>query len=224
MSTSTISLTAADGHEFAAYESIPEGDIKGRLVVVQEIFGVNEHIRDVCDQFATRGFHAVTMREIAREAGMLAGSVYYHFSSKDDLLVSVYEEGVRRITERVAEACQDAETPWAKLEAACCAHTEMLLDESDYAQVILKVMPEDVPSGQAQLIDCRDEYEGLFRDLVDALPLAASVDRTIFRLTLIGALNSARNWYRPGGKSPAEVAREIMKLMKNPLLKEGSQI
>ncbi len=174
--------------------------------------------------FRTRGFHAVTMREIAREAGMLAGSVYYYFSSKDDLLVSVYEEGVRRITERVAEACQDAETPWAKLEAACCAHTEMLLDESDYAQVILKVMPEDVPSGQAQLIDCRDEYEGLFRDLVDALPLAASVDRTIFRLTLIGALNSARNWYRPGGKSPAEVAREIMKLMKNPLLKEGSQI
>jgi carboxymethylenebutenolidase len=59
MSTSTISLTAADGHEFDAYESIPEGDIKGRLVVVQEIFGVNEHIRDVCDQFATRGFHAV---------------------------------------------------------------------------------------------------------------------------------------------------------------------
>ena len=59
MSTATITLTAADGHEFAAYESIPSGDIKGRLVVVQEIFGVNEHIRNVCDRFAERGFHAV---------------------------------------------------------------------------------------------------------------------------------------------------------------------
>ena len=59
MSSSTISLTATDGHEIAAYESVPTGEIKGRLVVVQEIFGVNEHIRDVCDQFALRGFHAV---------------------------------------------------------------------------------------------------------------------------------------------------------------------
>lgn len=59
MSSSTISLTAADGHEFTAWEAIPEGDIKGRLVVVQEIFGVNEHIRDVCDRFAQRGYHAV---------------------------------------------------------------------------------------------------------------------------------------------------------------------
>ena len=164
------------------------------------------------------------MREIAKSAGMLAGSVYYHFPSKDDLLVSVYEEGVRLIADRVEEACQDTENPWEKLEAACRAHTEMLWDESDYAQVILKVMPEDVPSGEEQLIACRDGYESLFRNLVDDLPLAPTVDRTMLRLTLLGALNSARNWYRPGGKSPAEVAREIMKLMKNPLLKEGSQI
>jgi carboxymethylenebutenolidase len=59
MTASTISLTASDGHELAAYESVPSGEIKGRLVVVQEIFGVNEHMRDVCDQFAARGFHAV---------------------------------------------------------------------------------------------------------------------------------------------------------------------
>jgi TetR/AcrR family transcriptional regulator, cholesterol catabolism regulator len=178
--------------------------------------------------FRGRGFHAVTMREIAREAGMLAGSVYYHFSSKDDLLVSVYEEGVRRITARVEEACHDIADPWARLEAACRAHTEMLLDESDYARVILKVMPEDVPSGHDQLITCRDTYEELFRDLVDKLPLAADVDRTMLRLTLIGALNSAHNWYRPdkksnGGKPPGDVAMEMIKLFRNPLQEEGLQ-
>jgi TetR/AcrR family transcriptional regulator, cholesterol catabolism regulator len=167
--------------------------------------------------FRTRGFHAVTMREIAKEAGMLAGSVYYHFPSKDDLLVSVYEEGVRLITDRVVEACQGFENAWEKLEAACRAHTEMLLDESDYAQVILKVMPEDVPSGEDRLIACRDAYEALFRKLVDELPLAASVDRTILRLTLIGALNSAKNWYRPGGMKPADVASHMINLLKNPL-------
>ena len=173
--------------------------------------------------FRARGFHAVTMREIAREAGMLAGSMYYHFSSKDDLLVSVYEEGVRRISDRVDLASADIADPWARLEAACRAHTEMLLEESDYAQVIQKVMPEDVPSGQAQLISSRDGYESLFRQLVDDLPLAADVDRTILRLTLIGALNSAKNWYQPGGMPPGEVAAEVIKLLKKPLQEEGPQ-
>jgi TetR/AcrR family transcriptional regulator, cholesterol catabolism regulator len=171
--------------------------------------------------FRARGFHAVTMREIAREAGMLAGSMYYHFSSKDDLLVSVYEEGVRRISDRVKRAGADIADPWERLEAACRAHTEMLLEESDYAQVIQKVMPEDVPSGLAQLIASRDGYEILFRQLVDDLPLAPDVDRTILRLMLIGALNSAKNWYRSGGMPPGEVAAEMIKLLKKPLQEEG---
>jgi TetR/AcrR family transcriptional regulator, cholesterol catabolism regulator len=172
--------------------------------------------------FRVRGFHAVTMREIAKSAGMLAGSVYYHFPSKDGLLVSVYEEGVRLIADRVEEACQGTDNPWKKLEAACRAHTEMLLDESDYAQVILKVMPEDVPSGEDQLIACRDGYENLFRKLVDDLPLARTVDRTMLRLTLLGALNSAKNWYRPDGMPPGDVATKMIELLKNSLQEKGS--
>ena len=54
-----ISLTAEDGHELAAYEAIPTGEVKGRIVVIQEIFGVNQHIRNVCDRFAAKGYRAV---------------------------------------------------------------------------------------------------------------------------------------------------------------------
>jgi len=59
MTTTTITLTASDGHEFAAYESVPDGPILGRMVVIQEIFGVNEHIRDVCDRLSSQGIAAV---------------------------------------------------------------------------------------------------------------------------------------------------------------------
>ena len=52
---STISLTAGDGHSFAGYLNEVPG-AKGGLVVLQEIFGVNHHIRTVVDQFATDGF------------------------------------------------------------------------------------------------------------------------------------------------------------------------
>ncbi|HEV2675988.1 MAG TPA: dienelactone hydrolase family protein [Aliidongia sp.] len=53
-----ISLTAADGHGFGAYKAGPDDAAMG-LVVIQEIFGVNGHIRDACDRFAAQGFSVV---------------------------------------------------------------------------------------------------------------------------------------------------------------------
>ena len=55
----TITLTAADGHEFAAYRAGPEGNAKGAVVVIQEIFGVNAHIRDVTDGYASEGYLSI---------------------------------------------------------------------------------------------------------------------------------------------------------------------
>jgi len=55
-----ITLTASDGHTRGAYLARPgEEPIKGGVVVVQEIFGVNQHIREVCDWFATAGYMAL---------------------------------------------------------------------------------------------------------------------------------------------------------------------
>jgi carboxymethylenebutenolidase len=52
-------LTASDGHTFVAYEVKPEGQPRGGLVVIQEIFGVNAHIRSVCDRYAALGYHVI---------------------------------------------------------------------------------------------------------------------------------------------------------------------
>ncbi|MGH7043617.1 MAG: dienelactone hydrolase family protein, partial [Acetobacteraceae bacterium] len=52
---STITLTAADGFSLSAYSAGPADATKG-LVVIQEIFGVNHHIRDMADRFAAAGY------------------------------------------------------------------------------------------------------------------------------------------------------------------------
>jgi carboxymethylenebutenolidase len=54
-----ISLTAVDNHTLGGYRAEPQGEPKGGIVVVQEIFGVNHHIRSVCDRFASGGYVAV---------------------------------------------------------------------------------------------------------------------------------------------------------------------
>ena len=55
----TVSLTAEDGHALDAYRAHPAGAARGALVVIQEIFGVNGHIRSVCDGFAADGYETV---------------------------------------------------------------------------------------------------------------------------------------------------------------------
>jgi dienelactone hydrolase len=53
-----LSLTAADAHKLGAYRADPAGQSRGGVVVVQEIFGVNHHIRSVCDRLAALGYSA----------------------------------------------------------------------------------------------------------------------------------------------------------------------
>ncbi|MGH8736598.1 MAG: dienelactone hydrolase family protein [Burkholderiales bacterium] len=54
-----IELTAADGHKLAAYRADPAGTPRGAVVVIQEIFGVNSHIRSVADGYAADGYLAL---------------------------------------------------------------------------------------------------------------------------------------------------------------------
>lgn len=55
----SLKLTAADGHTFGAYRADPSDSPRGAIIVVPEIFGVNEHIRRVTDGFAADGYVAI---------------------------------------------------------------------------------------------------------------------------------------------------------------------
>lgn len=165
--------------------------------------------------FAGRGYAAASMRDIAEAVDMLPGSLYYHFEAKEDLLVAVYEAGVRAIAQAAQAAARRENEPWARLEAACAAHLETVLEHSDYAQVLIRVLPEDVPPVAGRLRALRARYERVFRELVAALPLAPRTDRKMLRLALLGALNWSRFWFDPAGReTPQSLARKFVQLLK----------
>ncbi|WP_315735508.1 MULTISPECIES: dienelactone hydrolase family protein [unclassified Bradyrhizobium] len=69
-----IKLTASDGFQLGAYRADPTGTAKGALVVIQEIFGVNHHIRNVCDRLAAEGYVAIAPAIFDRvEPGFTSG-------------------------------------------------------------------------------------------------------------------------------------------------------
>jgi carboxymethylenebutenolidase len=73
MQTSTIEITTSDG-PMALYEAVPDGDVRGGMVVIQEAFGVNSYIEDVTNRFADLGYHAVAPHLFHRAGG---GTVPY---------------------------------------------------------------------------------------------------------------------------------------------------
>ena len=167
--------------------------------------------------FRTQGFQGTSVRDIVRAVDMLPGSLYYHFATKEDLLAEVYAEGVRRISARVRAAIEARPDPWARLEAACIAHLEAILEDDDYAQVVIRVRPGDAPAAQPRLIALRDEYEALLARLVADLRLPRGTDRRTLRLMLLGALNWSQTWYQPGRDSPKTIARRFVALLQQPL-------
>lgn len=182
---------------------------------------INNRVKPLLDaaasQFAARGYRAATIRDIAAAVDMLPGSVYYHFPSKQALLLAVYEEGVRRISSGLDESIADASDPWDRLRKAAEAHLETILDRSAYACVMNRVSPDQVPEIEQELVSLRSAYESRFVALFDDLPLPEDTDRGLLRLMLLGALNWAQVWYRPDRASIPDIARTFVDNLRLPL-------
>lgn len=176
---------------------------------VQELLDVAARL------FAKRGYAATSMRDIALGVNMLSGSVYYHFASKEELLVAVYQAGVNQLEKAIHAALKKEVEPWTRLEAVCRAHLEVVLKDSDYAQVLVRVVPDDIPAAADRLRTLRASYESMFRDAVADLPLPPGADRRALRLMLLGTLNWALFWFDPQGRdSPRVLARKFVGLLK----------
>jgi AcrR family transcriptional regulator len=169
--------------------------------------------------FASKGYAATSIRDIAESVGLLSGSLYYHFSSKEEILLEAHTKGVTQVMAAVEAAIDNCIDPWQAITLACEAHLAVLLGPSPFSQVITPQFPGSF-EGELRdtLLHQRNEYEALLRSLVDNLALPEEVDRRLFRLALLGALNWTPTWYRVSGpSSPEKIARDIIAMFRRQL-------
>jgi len=165
--------------------------------------------------FTQRGFEGASMRDIAAAANLNVASSYYYFPSKEKLLWAVWEKGGLELLARAKSAMEGIADPWERMEAACVAHVSGLLDWRRANQILFVMPPWQYPEGiRDQVIALRDEYERVFAELVDDLPLREEVDRHQLRLMLIGALSWSLYWYKPGGDTPEKIARCMLNMLR----------
>lgn len=105
----TLKLTASDGFELSAYRADPAGKSKGGLVVIQEIFGVNSHIREVCDGYAKEGYAAVAPALFDRaEPGFEVGYTPEDIARGREMRGKIGWEGVINDVAAAIKAASDA--------------------------------------------------------------------------------------------------------------------
>ncbi|KER35854.1 MULTISPECIES: TetR/AcrR family transcriptional regulator [Sphingobium] len=165
--------------------------------------------------FAKKGYRGTSMRDIGEQAGVLGGSLYHHIRSKDALFVELHNAALDEAEARIDEAVRAQSDPWAKLNAACATLLDIQLAPDSLTTPMMNDFREVSDDVREQLIARRDRFEGLFRSLVDELPLPPRIDRSIYRNLLLAQLNATADWYRPGKLTPAQIAAQIAAIFRH---------
>ncbi|MEV0249003.1 TetR/AcrR family transcriptional regulator [Nocardia sp. NPDC050712] len=172
------------------------------------------------DAFMTRGFSNTTIDDIADQVGATKGLIYYHFRSKFDIFLAVYEAGMSRVRARVEPHARGSGNGRQRLVAMSIAHVENLMIDLGYHQVVhqgvrdqastaLKVRQRDA---LVALNGLRRDYEGLFNRVITegiADGSLRQVDDALATRTLLSNLNAVDVWYR---KIEGQTEQEIHEL------------
>ena len=165
--------------------------------------------------FSQHGFDATSLREIAAAVNMKAGSLYYHFESKEAMILAVLNIGIENIHQNVQHRISSLpeDSPFSViLEEAIKGHLEALLEKGDFTSTNIRnygQMPELVRNLSLEI---RNNYEDLWRELLEEGlrkgAIKKDVDLKILRLSLLGMLNRTVEWYHVEGLSVDEIAAD----------------
>ena len=169
-------------------------------------------LRAAARVFRRLGVSATGMREIAGEADLSAGNLYYYFKGRDEILLFCQERTLERLL-AAAKAAGALSGSWAgRLRSVLSAHVHCMLDELEGATAHLEVeaLPGDM---RAVIMQKRDAYERAVRALVVEGVKAgefAPGDPALVTRAMLGAVNWTARWYRhDGAQSVAEIADSL---------------
>jgi AcrR family transcriptional regulator len=166
--------------------------------------------------FGMQGYSATTMRTIAEQAGIEAASIYYHFSSKEELVDEIMENGghriVQHLNERVDALGPDA-TAEQRFRAAVLGQMSGVVSHGDFAlahRSLLGQLPEKVRERQIKRRERHQKlWDGLLEDLRASGAVRGDIDIHLARIFILSSINSVQSWFNPGKGSLERVAEQF---------------
>ena len=171
--------------------------------------------------FREKGYAAVSLRDIADAVSMKTGSLYYHFDSKESLveeILTLGTQGAMAASKAAVEGLGADADPVDKLDAVFSAHTRFLHEEEDFASANLKILQQVPPAIRERHVRQDREYgeyvSGIIDEIAATRGLAPGIDAPILRMLCFGAMNWSISWYDPKGRTPGQIADQLMTLVR----------
>ena len=170
--------------------------------------------------FGRQGYQATTLRQIANEAGIKAGSVYYHFDGKEGIAARVLDAGIDALTAAVRshlDALPAGSGARQRLASAVEGHLWGMLHHGDFTSAHIRIYRNVSDAAKARHQPVRSAYTRLWDELLADCAAAGVLRRDIpvsmVRQFLVGALNWPVDWYDPQRGSFERVAAQITALV-----------
>jgi TetR/AcrR family transcriptional regulator, cholesterol catabolism regulator len=173
---------------------------------------LEEVLESAANIFFAKGFHATSIEDVARDVGMLKGSLYYYIKSKDDLLFRLLLAGIEDSDAFIAQHIDPSGEPVAQLERAIRAQIDYIIDNRVPFGLFLHEFDSLSGKRQHKLIAVMSRYNNRFVDLVrkgqEEGKLIAGEPWIIVN-GILGMCNWLYRWYDPEQGSGAERIKDV---------------
>ncbi len=163
------------------------------------------------DLFAANGFGGTSIRDIARLTGMTIPNIYYHFGSKEGLLIAILERATQQIVSGLGEVVARSDLqPLDRFKLLLKTHFDLLINVGRKEADILFLEEEHVSRFRKPFqIDLLNIYRGELRNL-QALGYVNQKNITVLAFNIFGVINWHLRWYKPDGKLTLDEIKEEM--------------
>ena len=170
--------------------------------------------------FRDHGYSATTLRMIASLSEIKAGSIYYHFDSKESILIDVLNRGIENVETEVRiriNALSSNSTFQDKVKTAIEGHLAGMLSNGDYTSANIKIYSQ-IPSKAKERHKIvrrayADYWDSLFEEAFENGELREALNKDVFRLFVLGSLNWTTEWYDPKRGSFKELVDQVTSIL-----------
>lgn len=166
--------------------------------------------------FRHHGYAATTLREVADASGIKAGSIYYHFESKEQILGEVLDKGIQVVIDAVrqrVDALPESATARQRVAAAIEGHLWGLLHHGDFTSANIRIYGQIPTAAKNSHRKIRrhyaDYWDRLLEDALKRGELRVDTSTAVIRLFVIGALNWTVEWYNPQKGSFPDFVKQV---------------
>ena len=164
--------------------------------------------------FATKGFHATRMQDIADELGMQKGSLYYYFNSKDELLSELVTGSVQEAQGSLQTILDSDAAPSQKLNLAIEEHLRILQQNADLhlinaQEILMSLDRETAITTNTLLKNYENIWVAILQEGIDAGDVRPDLDQKITVKALLGMCNATLTWFEPTGRLTSQQIGQI---------------